>query len=224
MREVGADHTTVADDEDIVAVRMGHADRVQRAHDALLHAVKGFAPGRAGADGIADPARVGVAGQGADLLHRAPFPLTERQLAEIVHERERHTEVARDDLGGGARARERTRIDVGHRPPAKSLAEGGGLAPTQIRKRHVVRPLEPTDGVGERLAVPREQQSLHARVLAAASAHAAAPALRRASVSALPRMLMISKIGGLAVRPVSAMRVSWARSTSLSPSSAARPR
>ena len=47
---------------------------------------------------------------------------------------------------------------------------------------------------------------------------------RRVRVSSRPSRAITSKMGGLAAVPVRAIRVSWARSTSLTPSSAARPR
>ena len=65
----------------------------------------------------------------------------------------------------------------------------------------------------------REQEPPHRR----ACRRGRGAARSRASVSGLAEDATTSKIGGLAVLPVSAMRVSWARSTSLSPSSAARP-
>src|SRR6185295_8208633 len=106
---------------------------------------------------------------------------------------------------------ERARVDVGDRPSPYRQAEGLGLAPAERRERHVLRALELPDRVGDGLAVAREQEAPHRWASTAAAA-----ALSRATVSARPRMLTTSKIDGLAVLPVNAMRVSWARSTSLS--------
>src|ERR1700730_11937048 len=100
---------------------------------------------------------------------------------------------------------------AGARGSARRTPKGG--------EGDVLGALEAPDRVGDRLPVAREQEPPHR-----AAPTAAAAALRRARVSAFPRMLTTSKIGGLAVLPVSAMRVSWARSTSLSPRSAARKR
>jgi len=210
----------VADHEHVLAVRMRGGDGLDGLDHARLHAIEGLAIGRATADGIAHPAAVGIAGQRPDLLHRAPLPVPERQLAQVIHEGERQAVLGHHDLRCQPGALERARVDVGDRAAAEPGAQGDGLPPAEIRQRDVLRALEAAHGIGERLPVAGEPEGPHR----AAAAQASAAARSRASVSALPRMLMTSKIGGLAVRPVSAIRVSWARSTSLQPSSAARPR
>src|SRR5439155_14483523 len=141
-----------------------------------------------------------------------------------------------------ARARERARVDVGEPPSPQRHAESGGLPPAQLGERHILAPLEPANGVRDRLPMAREQEprgqtlsSEHSgsrlprlrqlyRSQSLTLSRAASAVLSRARVSALPRMDITWKMGGLAALPVRAMRASWARSTSLTWRSAASPR
>src|SRR5437773_4538959 len=218
MRQVSADDAAVANDQHVLAVRVGGRNLRHGPHYPRLDVGQGLAARRQAGDGVAHPLRVRVARQCADLLHGEPLPFPQRQLTQVVHRGQREAEARGGDLGRPARALERARVDRGDPAVAEGLPERFGLACAQLGQRHVLRALKTAHGIGHGLSVAREEETLHRPTPAAARA-----VLRRASVSALPSSAATWKTGGLAALPVSAMRVSWARSTSLSPISAARP-
>src|SRR5262249_57897783 len=104
---------------------------------------------------------------------------------------------------------------IATQPPAQRL----GLGAAARGELDVGPTLEAALGVPQGLAVARQQEPPHAGAPIAARA-----ARSRASVSSRPTSASTSKSGGEAVRPVTASRVSWARSTSLSPIDAGRSR
>ncbi len=219
MGKIGADDAAVAHHQHLLAIGMRAGNFAHGPHHASLHLRKRLAPRRQTGDGIPHPLGVRIARQGADLLDRSPLPLPQTKLAQILDGRDGHIGPGRGDLGRTSRPRERARVDGGHGPALENARQRLGLARAELRQLHVLAALESADGVRDRLSVPREEDVAHRRRSTAASA-----ASSRDSVSALPSSAATWKIGGLSVLPVTAMRVSWAKSTSLSPISAARPR
>src|SRR5207249_2998642 len=142
------------------------------------------------------------------------FPLAERQLAERLEVNERHAGSGQGDLRGLAGPRQRAHVRGGRAIAAQGLAERARLLAAEVGECDVLGALEATHLVPFRLPVSREQQP-----------HVVAPiawraARRRASVSSWPSNASTSKSGGDAVLPVTASRVSWARSTSFKPTAA----
>src|SRR5436309_3235879 len=125
------------------------------------------------------------------------------------------------DAHEARRLRDRQRAVVDAEPPerverdAQQVAEINADHAAVRDDQDVVGALETPHPVPFRFTVPCQQES-HGRAVVAIQAWAAR---RRASASSRLRTARTSKSGGDAVPPVSARRVSWARSTSLSPSS-----
>src|SRR5437899_1841955 len=204
----------VGDDEHVIAVRMGGADPVDGLEHPPAHVGQRLGSGRRAVERRSDPRPVRITDLGADLVDRAALPRAERELTELLDVDERHAGAGQRDLGGLPRPRQWAHVRRDRPIPAQGLAEGAGLSAAGVGERDVGAALEASHLVPQRLAVTREQQP-----------HVDGPmawraAVRRASVSSRPSSARTSNRGGDAALPVTARRVSWARSTSLRPRAA----
>src|SRR5262245_26020813 len=161
VREKGTDKAAVRDDQHVVTVGMRRGDRLDRAKGALLNGRERLSTWWKMLDRVSDPSGVGVTRPRADLVHRASFPLAERQLTKIVDDGERDADGGHDGTGRQAGAFHGARVNVRESSASEARAERGRLPVTELGERHVLAPLEAPAGVGDRLAVTCEQQRSH---------------------------------------------------------------
>ncbi len=208
---VDADDAAVRDDEDVLTIAMLGRDTLERRQHPASHCLQRLAARWRAIGRRPHPGPVRIAGAGPDLLAEATLPLPQGELAERRHGHDRRRGAGEGDLGGLAGPRQRAH--VGDRRPvgAESPAEGSRLGSPPVREDDVGSALEPADLVPHGLAVPHQEQPHRSPRVT----RRAAP--RRVSVSSRPSSASTSNSGGEAVRPVTARRVSWARSTSLRP-------
>src|SRR4029453_12676235 len=191
-------------------------DRLQHARADLGQRL---AAGRRASGRGADPGQIRIALARADLVDGAALPLAERQLTELVNRRDGNSGPSQRDVRGVPRPAHRADIRGRHAiAVTQRVPERRGLRAAEIGEADVVGALKLSYLVPQRLAVTRQQEP-HAGRSATSRARR-----RRASDSSRPIKASTSKIGGDAVRPVTARRASWARSTSLRPSSSVSAR
>ncbi len=196
----------------VLAVRVRGADAVHGGPHARAHHLERLAAGRRTVGRCQQPGAIRIALAAAYLVHGAALPVAQRQLAQLVEGDERRAGVGERHLRRLPRAAERAHVRGGHPIAAKGAPQRLGLRAAARGERDIGAPLEAALRVPHRLAVTRQEES-HPAVFAAA----ARAARSRASVSSRPRSASTSNNGGEAVPPVTASRVSCARSTSLSP-------
>src|SRR5437016_1249895 len=203
----------------VLAVRVQGADVIHGGAYARADGVERLAAGGRAVVRREQPRPIGIALAAAHLVHGAAFPLPQRQLAQLVEGDERKAGAGQRHFRRLARAAERAHVRRGHAIAAQRAPQGRGLRAPALRERDVRPALEAALRVPHRLAVARQQEPHRAAFAAASRA-----ARSRASVSSRPSSPSTSNRGGDAVRPVTASRVSCARSTSFSPIASASSR
>src|SRR5262245_33062843 len=213
---VHADDTAVGDHENLVLAAVGRRAAVEGAPHPGRDAVERLPARRRVVVRGPEPREVGIALLAANLVDRPAFPSPERQLAQLVHRDHRNRGGAERDGRRLPRALHRAHVHRGQAPRAERPAQRLGLGAPALGQADVAATLEAPRRIPVRLPVAREQERHVVRPRATASAWPKALSTR-----SRPRIARTSKMGGEAVPPVTATRASWARSTSLSPSSAA---